>query len=262
MNNSTRLRTLPTPAPDFRPRCDRDAARADNRWLQDHAAGPLQRRARDRGQSAARADCGIPHRGRYLGGALPRYAQRSRCRDRVRSGAARNWSARASGRRPRADVVAESQTYRLARRLRARTRRQRYLQAGAGSAQPRTYAGSAGLADLVGTGCLCSTRWAATTKRSATTPPRCASSPTSPACCRISACPKRSRRISFGRNRRCAAPRRNRASIRGSGRISRWSSVFRAASRRPSRLRRPICRPTPRPPTSPTCARCLRSKTA
>ena len=56
--------------------------------------------------------------------------------------------------------------------------------------------------------------------------------------------------------------RRTRASIRGCGRTSRWWSGCRDASPKPRASRRPTCRPTKRPPTSPICGRCWRSRTA
>ena len=58
--------------------------------------------------------------------------------------------------------------------------------------------------------------------------------------------------------RRAAA---GRAPIRACGRISRWWSDCRAASPKPKRSRAPICRPNRRPPMSPICGRCSRSRT-
>ena len=62
-----------------------------------------------------------------------------------------------------------------------------------------------------------------------------------------------------------AAARRRAAAApsRGCGRISRWWSACRAASQEAEDDRaRPICRPTRRPPMSPICGRCWRSRAA
>ena len=131
-----------------------------------------------------------------------------------------------------------------ARRLWPRARRYRQLQAGARRARPGAHARTSRTGASCRCKARCSTRWDATKKRSAITRPRCGSCPTSR---RVMSNLGLSYALSkdLAQAEVDAAPghRRNRGSIRGCGRISRWWSACRAASRKPRRSRRPTCRP-------------------
>ena len=97
---------------------------------------------------------------------------RRRGRGPLRPGVARHRPARAGRRRARTGRDPQSAIPRGARRLWPRARRQRQLQAGARGAQPRAHARTSPTGASCRCRARCSTRWAATTKRSAIMPAR------------------------------------------------------------------------------------------
>ena len=109
----------------------------------------------------------------------------------------------------------------------------------------------------------CSTRWAATRRRSAITRARCRIMPDEPSVLsNLGLSYALSKDLQAAEETLRARVRRAAAPTSACGRTSRWWSACRAASRKPRRSRAPTCRRTRPPRMSPICARCWRRRAA